>query len=101
MIRSGSEAVDDGGVEFVRVREVEVEPAAMFEPLGAQGALVEATCGVKDEGVVLEFAATGGGKDAVWAVERWQERRHILVGERRCFCRWVSRAFIDSRGCRA
>jgi len=77
--------MNDSGVEFVRVGEMEVEPTAMFEPLGAQGTLVKAARGVEDEGVVLEFTVTGGGESAVWAVERWQERRHILVGERGCF----------------
>jgi len=81
MIRSGSEAVDDGGVELMCVRKVEVEAAAMPEPFGAQGTLVKAAHRVEDESVVLEFAVTGSGKDAVRAVERWQERRHILVGE--------------------
>jgi len=42
VIFSRSETVDDGWVEFVHMREVEVEPAAIFEPLGAQGTLVEA-----------------------------------------------------------
>jgi len=93
--------MDDGGVELVRVREVKVEAAAMFEPLEAQGTLVEAVCGMKDKGVILELLAMGGGEDTVRAVERWQEQRHILVGERRCFWRWISRVFIDSRGCRA
>jgi len=79
--RLGSEAVDDGGVELVHVREVKVEAAAMSEPLGAQGTLVESTCGVEDECMVLELAVTGGGEDAVWAMERWQEQRHTLVGE--------------------
>jgi len=102
MIRSGLEAMDDGGVEFVRVGEVEIEAAVVSEPLGAQGTLVEATRGVEDECVVLEFTATSGGEDAVWTVERWQEWRHTLVGEREIsFRRWVSRVFIDSRGCRA
>jgi len=77
--------MDDGGVELVCVGKVEVEAAAMSEPLGAQGTLVEAACRVEDEGVVLEFAVTGGGKDTVWAVERRQEQRHTLVGERGCF----------------
>ena len=90
--------MDNGGVEFVHVREVEIETAAMFEPLGAQGTLVEATCGVEDERVVLKFAAMGGGEDAMWAVERWQEWRHALVGERQYFCRRISAAFMDSRG---
>src|SRR6266850_3753864 len=79
VIFSRSEAVDDGGIEFVCVGEVEIEAAAIFEPLGAQGTLVEAAHGVEDEGVILEFAATGGGEGAVCTVERWQERRHILV----------------------
>jgi len=35
MTRLGLEAVDDGGVEFVCVREVKVEAAAMSEFLGA------------------------------------------------------------------
>jgi len=85
MIRSGSEAVDDGGVEFVRVGKVKVEAAAISESFGAQGTLVEATRGMEDEDVVLEVAATGGGEDAVWTVERQQDRRHILVGGRGCF----------------
>ena len=76
--------MDDGGVELVCVREVEVEATAMFKPLGAQGALVKVTCGVEDESVVLEVVVTSGSKDAVWAVEGRQERRHILVGEKRC-----------------
>ena len=78
--------MDDGGVEFVRVREVEVETAATSEPLGAQGTLVEATRRVEDEGVVLEFTVTGSGEDAVWTVERWQGWRHSLVGNDD-FCR--------------
>jgi len=82
VIHLGSEAVDDGGVKLVRVGKVEIETAATPEPLGAQGTLVEATCGMEDEGVVLEVAMTGGGEDAVGTVERWQERRHILVGKR-------------------
>jgi len=63
--------MDDGGIELMRVREVKVEAATMSEPLGAQGALVEAMRGVEDECVVLEFAVTGGREDAVCAVERW------------------------------
>jgi len=82
MIRSESEPVDDGGVEFVCVGKVEVEATAMFEPLGAQGTLVEATCGVENKCVVLEFVVMGGGEDAVRAVKRWQEWRHSLVGRR-------------------
>jgi len=82
--RSGSKAMDDGGVELVHVREVEVKAAMMFEPFGTQGTLVEATRGVEDENVVLEVSVAGSGEDTMWAVERWQERRHILVGERRC-----------------
>jgi len=58
----------------------------MSEPLGAQGTLVEAARGVENEDVVLEFAVTGGGEDAVQAMERWQERRHTLVGNDN-FCR--------------
>jgi len=77
--------MDDSGVELVCVREVKVEAAVMFEPLGAQGTLVEMARGVEDEGMVLEFSVTGGGENAVWAVERRQERRHILVGARGCF----------------
>jgi len=80
-IRSGSEAVDDGGIEFVRVGKVEIETAATPEPFRAQGTLVEAARRVKDEVVVLEFTVTGSGEDAVWTVERRQDRRHILVGE--------------------
>jgi len=76
--------MDDGGVELVCVGEVKVEAAAMFEPLKAQGTLVEATRGVEDECMILEFAATSGGEDTVRAVERQQERRHILVGKRGC-----------------
>jgi|SRR6266850_4061369 len=98
MIHSGSEAMDDGGVELVRVREVEIEAAAMSEPLGAQGTLVEATRRVEDECVVLELSVTGSGEDAVWAVERWQERRHTPVRSGGYFRCWVSRAFIDSNG---
>src|SRR6267142_376658 len=67
---SRSETVDNSGVEFMRVREVEVEAATMSEPFGAQGTLVEATRGVEDERVVLELAITGGGEGAVWAVKR-------------------------------
>jgi len=36
---------------------------------------------MKQEDVELEIAVTGGGEDAVWAVERWQEQRHALVGK--------------------
>jgi len=72
--------MDDGGVELVHVGKMKVEAATVFESLGAQGTLVKAARGVKDEGMVLEFAVTGGGEDAVWAVERWQEWRHSLVG---------------------
>ena len=72
--------MDDGGVKLVHVREVEVEAAAMSEPFGAQRALVEAVRGVEDKGMILEFSVTGGGEDTVYAVERWQERRHSLVG---------------------
>jgi len=97
MILSGSEAMDDGGVEFVRVGEVEVEAVATLESFGAQGALVEATRGMENEGVVLEVAATGGGESAAWAVERRQERRHALVGSD-SFCRWIKAAFICSSG---
>jgi len=71
VIRSGSEAVDNCGVEFVRVGKMEVETAATSEPFGTQGTLVEATRRVEDEGVVLEFAVAGSGEDAVWTVERW------------------------------
>jgi len=39
--------MDDGGVELVGVREVKVEAAAISEPFGAQGALVEAAHGVE------------------------------------------------------
>jgi len=86
MTRSGSEAVDDGGVKFVCVGKVEVEAAATSESFGAQGALVEATRGVEDKSVVLEFAVTGRGEDTVQAVKSWQERRHSLVGNDE-FCR--------------
>jgi len=65
VIRSGSETVDDGGVEFVRVGKMEVKSAATPESFGAQGALVEATRRVEDKCVVLEFAMTGGGEHAV------------------------------------
>jgi len=44
---------------------VEVKAAAMSEPLGAQRALVEATCGVEQEDVVLKVTVTSGGEDAV------------------------------------
>jgi len=97
VIRLGSEAMDDCGVELVCVREVEIEAAAMSEPFGTQGTLVEAACGMKDKGVVLEFAVTCGGEDAVWTVERWQERRHSLVGSDE-FCRRIKAAFICSNG---
>jgi len=86
MIRSGSKAMDDSGIKLVRVREVEVEAAATPESFGAQGALVEAACGMEDECMVLKFAATGGRKDAMRAVNRWQEWRHSLVGNDD-FCR--------------
>ena len=76
--------VDDGRVELVRVRKVEVKPAAIFEPLGAQGTLVEMPCRMEDEGVVLEFAVTGSSENTVWAVESRQEWRHAPVGERGC-----------------
>jgi len=33
--------MDDGGIELMRVREVEVEAAAISEPFGTQGTLVE------------------------------------------------------------
>jgi len=85
MTRSGSETVDDGGVELVCAGKMEIEAAATFEPLRAQGTRVKATCGMKYEGVVLEFTMMGGGEDAAWAVERRQDRRHTLVGESRCF----------------
>ena len=84
-IFSRLEVMDDGGVELVRVGEMEVETAAMFEPLGAQGTLVETAGGVKEESMVLKFAVTGGGEDAVWVVESRQERRHTMMGESRCF----------------
>jgi len=71
MIFLRSEAVDDGGVELVRVREVEVEAAATFELFRTQGALMKAARGVEDEDVVLEVAVTGGGEGAVRAVKRW------------------------------
>jgi len=90
--------MDDGGVEFVCVREVKVETAATFEPFGAQGTLVEVARRVEDEVVVLEFAVTGSGENAVWTVERRQEWRHIPVGESRYFCRCISVAFMVSRG---
>jgi|SRR6266850_3814435 len=80
MIHSGSETMDDGRVEFVCVREVEIEATATSKSFGAQGTLVEAACGMEDEGMVLEVVVTSGGEDAVWAVKRWQERRHSLVG---------------------
>ena len=57
--------MNNGGVELVRVREVEVESTAMFESLGAQGALVEAMCGMEQEDMVLEVVVTSGGEDAV------------------------------------
>jgi len=85
MIHSGSEVINDSGVELVGVRKVKVEAAATSKPFRAQGALVEAAGGMEDEGVVLEFVVTDGSEDAVWAVERRQERRHALVGRRR----WV------------
>jgi len=72
--------MDDGGIEFVSVGKMKVKSAMTPKPFGAQGALVEATRGVEDECVVLELSVTGSGEDAVWAVERWQDRRHILVG---------------------
>jgi len=83
---SRSEAVDDGGVEFVRVGKMEIEAATTSKLFGAQGALVEAAHGVEDECMILEFAVTSGDEDAVWAVERWQERRHSPVGSDN-FCR--------------
>jgi len=97
VIHLGSEAMDDGGTELVHVREVEVEAAAMFEPLGAQGTLVEAACGVDDGGMVLEFAVTSSGEDAMRAVKRWQDRRHSLVGNDD-LCRRIKAAFICSSG---
>jgi len=39
--------MDDGGVELVRMREVEIESTAMFKLFGAQGTLVETACGVE------------------------------------------------------
>jgi len=78
--------MDDGGVKLVRVGKVEIEAAAMSEPLGAQGALVEVARGVKDERMVLEFTVTGGREGAVVAMERRQEWRHSLVGND-SFCR--------------
>jgi len=74
--------MDDGGVEFVRMGEVKIEAAATSETFGAQGALVEATRGMEDERMVLELSVTGSREGAVWAVERWQEWRHTLVGRR-------------------
>src|SRR6266850_3728013 len=47
VILLGSKAMDDGRVELMRVREVEVEATALFKTFGAQGALVESTCRVK------------------------------------------------------
>jgi len=47
MIRSGSEAVDDGGIELVHVGKMEVEAAVTSELFGAQGTLVEAMCRVE------------------------------------------------------
>jgi len=70
VIHLGSEAVDDGGVEFVRVRKMEVESTTTPETFGTQGTLVEATRGMEDERVVLELAVTGSGEDAVGTVER-------------------------------
>jgi len=98
LIRLGSEAMDDGGVKLVRVREVKVEAAATSEAFGAQGALVKAARGMKDECVILELAVAGSGEDTVGTVERRQERRHIPAGERRYFCRCISAAFMVSRG---
>jgi len=86
VIFSRLEAVDDGRVELMCMREVEIEATAMSKPFGAQGALVEATRGVEDKGVVLEFMVMGGGEDAVWAVKRRQERRHTLVGNNGLRC---------------
>ena len=43
-IPSRPEAMDDGGVKFVRVGEVEVKAAATPEPFRTQGTLVEAAC---------------------------------------------------------
>ena len=77
--------MNDGGVELVGVGKVKVEAAATSKPFGTQGTLVEAMCGMEDEDVIAEVAVTGGGKDAVWAVERRQERRHALVEKRECF----------------
>jgi len=98
MIRLGLEVMNNGGVEFVRVREVKVETAAMSEPLRTQGTLVETTCGVEDEGVVLEFAITGGGENTVRAVEGWQEWGHISEKGRRYFERCTNAAFMVSKG---
>jgi len=73
--------MDDRGVELVCVGKVEIEVVTTPEPFGAQGAVVKAMRGMKDESVVLEFTVTGCREDTVLTVERWQEWRHISVGE--------------------
>jgi len=73
--------MDDGGVKLMRVGKVEVKAAAMFELFGAQGALVEAGRAMEED-VELKVTMTGSSKCAVGTVERWQDRRHSLVGER-------------------
>jgi len=72
----------DGGVKFMCAGEVKIKVAAASEPSRAQVALVVVTCGMEDDDVVLAFFCTGRGKLAVATAERWQERRHTLVGER-------------------
>ena len=90
----------DGGVKFVCAREVKVKVAATSELSGTQGALVVVAFGMEDDDVVLAFSVTSRGEIAVATAEDRLRRRHALVG-RRCFCRWISRVFIASRGCRA
>jgi len=86
MIFLRPEAMDNGGIELVCMREVGIKATAVFEPLGTQGTLVEAARRVEEERVVLELSVAGSGKDAVWAVERWQGWRHSPVGNDG-FCR--------------
>jgi len=57
--------VSDCGVELVRVREVGIEAAAMFESFWTQGTLVEVTRRVEPKDMVLEVVVMSGREDAV------------------------------------
>ena len=75
---SGSEVVDDSGIELVGVREMEIKASVSMESFGTEGTIVEVVLEV-EKGMVSEVMGSRGSEGAMRALEMHQQKSTFLI----------------------